>query len=112
MGWGFVLVFTAGRFDRKIASLFALDQLYIFVFDINNGWFFIFAKKVILFIILHSSKWLDWTVIKIYWAQICIAFVSIFKVFFKEQIVSSGYVVVFIGFNTSFCVFDVKVEIL
>ena len=82
MGWGFVLVFTAGRFDGKIASFFAFDQLNVFVFDIDDGRLFIFAKKVILFIVLHSSEGLDRAVVKIYWAQVCVAFVSILQVFF------------------------------
>jgi len=57
-GW-FVFVFTAWGLYGEVASLFALDQFYILVLDINDGRFLVFAKKIVLFLIFYSSERLN-----------------------------------------------------
>lgn len=112
MRWWFVFVFTAWGLYGEVASLFALDQFYVLVLDINDGRFLVFAKKIVLFFIFYSSERLNWTVVEIDRAQIRIAFISVFQMFFQKQVISRCNVIVFIGLDASFCVFDIKVEIL
>lgn len=78
----FVLVFAAGWMDGKVAFVFGFNQFNVLVLDVYDCWLLIFSKKVVLFFILHSTEGLNRSVIKIDWAEISVAFVSIFEMFF------------------------------
>lgn len=111
MGRKFIVIFTAGRLYRKMTSFFAFNQFDIFVLDVNDGRFLVFPKKVILFLVFNSAERLDWAVVEIDWAQVCVAFITVFKVLLQKQVVSSCYVIVFVCLNTPLGVFDIKVKL-
>lgn len=58
------------------------------------------AEKLIFRLGFYSPERLDCGIIEIRGANICIAFVPAPKVFFQQQIVGSGDVIVLIGFDT------------
>lgn len=86
-------------------------QSNIIIVEIDQRSLFVRSKEVILSVIVGPFEGFDRVVVEGWRAKVCRTGMTCFEKFLEEQVVSCGDVVVLIGFDTSFGIFDIKVEL-
>jgi len=91
---------------------FVLVDSNIVIIKIDKRSFLVCRKKMVLFLVVSPFKRLNRTIVKVGWTKICCTAMPCPKVLLQKEVVSSSNMIVFIGFNASFSVFNVKIELI
>lgn len=108
--WQFSLVFAGRGFDGEVTSLLCFYELDVFVLNAYYCRLLVFAKEIVLLLVLNPPEGLDGAVIKIDGAQVCIALVASLQVPLQKQVVSRRNVVVLVGLYAPLSILYVKLE--